>query len=258
MPGLFRIRRSRAGDMDALMLFYRTNRSSRLPTPLIDALQPAVRDGTVFLVEDASFGPMPGTIVAAGGIFFTIEPPCPHAVLEFGAMRSTRDVGGLSPMSMQEVLLQLRMLYVASILPPVSSQVALTVQCYVYGGKKDGSETGNIRSLDALTSAGFEELSPHPDWVTYDVASWSANDEKWIVLFAGERAGPNLVERLKSWEWEGDQLLLRRGSLEQPGVVELFRFSFEEATTLRDTINRLLNRDPALFPLPWSRHPERL
>jgi hypothetical protein len=258
MERLFKVRRSRPSDLEALMMFYRRNQSQRLPTPLIDQLHPAARDGMVYLVEDMSFDQGAGRIVAAGAIFETVNQPAPHVVLEFGAMREMGAVGGLEPMTTQDLLLQLRMLFVATNFRPMTPGSALTVHCYVYGGTLDGEEGANDRSLAALERAGFKRLERTPDWLEYDLMGWSDPKEKWIVMFASEQSGSYLVESFRNWEWETDRLILRRKSREADQAIEVFSFTFEDLDVLRTHISRLLEGHPDYLPLPWSSHPAKL
>lgn len=142
----FRIRRAFSRDFKDLLEFYLLHRSAVLP------------------LETAK----------------TVGDDTLTYVAELAGMRTTAMVGGTEPISIQRLLIGLRLLgHVAAEPEPILEGATNSIITAVHEGNRD--------SIDNIEAMGLKPLvGPFPDWLAYDQIGWNggATEGSWHYYYA--------------------------------------------------------------------------
>lgn len=139
-----------------------------LPIPSLLEIASAVADRNFFVLTDAQ-----GSIVAVSGLFRLLVHD--HGLfMELSGMCTAGEVGGLTPRSVQSIMLMARILHAAYDL--LGSSDGLSLASFVH--------RDNERSRENLNAAGLEEWSERPDWVSGEYVSWFGweGGDDWLTL----------------------------------------------------------------------------
>jgi hypothetical protein len=172
----FRIRPAFSKDFKDLLNFYLRHRSSVLPLETAKTVGDAIDAGRILLVK-----PWSGSEIAATGALCQLTPNLTVTyVAELAGMRTTSLVGGMEPISIQQVLLGLRLL----------GHVAVEQEPILKGATNSIITTVHERNRDSITNIeamGLKPLvGPFPDWLAYDQIGWSggATEGTWRCYYA--------------------------------------------------------------------------
>lgn len=166
------------------MALYARVRGPELPAPTLKDLTTALEDGR-FLVAEAD-----GQILACSTLFPVTSATCHTYVGEFtGAFVDPRLRRG-KPISMQTLMLGLRVLHHAVLLGDVIEPATNSLITVV---KKD-----NRASIANVLKSGFVECGPQPDWLRYEELSWHGDyvKDEWRYFRATTETVRHLAGRL--------------------------------------------------------------
>ena len=161
-------------DLDQVLDFYGENATEMLPAPLTKDVGDAVSGGHLLVVEDHATR----KILACSGTF-TISPKKAGFVGELAGTRTKAEIGGVEPVSIQQLMIALRLL-----------------ACMMGEGEAGANSSGlslvtfvaraNARSIANIEAAGFELLEPIPAWMIYDARTWQAHPGggSWLTYYA--------------------------------------------------------------------------
>jgi len=157
----FDIRPATDRDFKRVLDFYRQHYTAALPAPTAKTVGDTISQGRILLVEGRD-----SSDIAASGAIFDLSPASALTYVgELAGMRATRAVGGLQPVSMQALLLGLRLLGHVTTEPTVArkgatNSVIATVQA------------SNVRSIANIEGVGMKPLVRRPEWFHYDELVW--------------------------------------------------------------------------------------
>ena len=150
----------------------------------------AIESGRLLLVK-----PWSGSEIAAAGALFQLTPQASLTyVAELAGMRVTGAVGGLQPVSMQKVLIGLRLLgHAAGEREPCREGATNSIIAAIH--KDNGASIKNIEKM-ALQSLP----EPFPDWLRHNQIGWygAAVDDTWRHYYADNEACIRSVDLLDS------------------------------------------------------------
>src|SRR5262245_41271551 len=157
----FSIRQATLNDFKPLLEFYRRHATDALPAPTAKTVGDTIKQGRILLVEEQSTS----EIVASGAVFDLSPSAALTYVGELAGMRATRAVGGLRPLSMQFVLVGLRLLgLVATEAKGLRKGVTNSIITMV--------KEGNAASIRNIEATGMKPLEQRPEWFRYDEFVW--------------------------------------------------------------------------------------
>jgi hypothetical protein len=171
----YTVRQAAVRDFRALLAFYREHASDALSPPSAKTVGDTIGQGRILLVEEQASA----AIVASGALFELSPTVALTYVGELAGMRATRAVGGLKPMTIQAVLLGLRLLgHVANEAQALRKGATRSIVTIV---KED-----NAASIRNIESIGMKPLLRRPDWFQYDEFMWygAAGGPEWKYYYA--------------------------------------------------------------------------
>jgi hypothetical protein len=157
----FDIRPATDRDFKRVLNFYRQHYTAASPAPTAKTVGDTIAQGRLLLVEGRD-----SSQIAASGAIFDLSPASALTYVgELAGMRATRAVGGLQPVSMQALLLGLRLLGHVTTEPTVvrrgaTNSIIATVQA------------SNARSIANIEGIGMKPLVRRPEWFHYDELVW--------------------------------------------------------------------------------------
>lgn len=246
----FHLRPAYYSDFKDLFDFYPRHKSDALPLETSKSIGDALDLGRILLVT-----PWSGSDIAATGALFQLTPQASLTYVgELAAMRVTNTVGGLGPLSMQQVLVGLRVLgFVA--LESVSLMEGATNSIITAVHHKNGTSRANIEAM------GLKPMpEPFPDWLVYNRLSYGlANDDTWQYYYADHDTCVQSIERLASVGLFSNVIRLGRrnknnGQLEQFELhleLDELRYAFKDLKAVHAGKQRLALVRPSpslLFP----------
>lgn len=185
----FRIKPANYSDFKSLLDFYPHHRSDVLPLETSKSIGDALDLGRILLVMPESCSD-----IAATGALFQLTPQASLTYVgELAAMRVMHMVGGLEPLSMQQVLVGLRVLgFIALESEPLLEGATNSIITAVH--RENGTSRANIEAM------GLKPMpEPFPDWLVYNRLSYGlANDDTWQYYYADHDTCVRSIERLAS------------------------------------------------------------
>ena len=157
----FDIRPATDRDFKRVLDFYGQHYTAASPAPTAKTVGDTIAQGRILLVEGRD-----SSEIAASGAIFDLSPASALTYVgELAGMRATRAVGGLQPVSMQALLLGLRLLGHVTTEPTVvrkgaTNSIIATVQA------------SNARSIANIEGVGMKPLVRRPEWFHYDELVW--------------------------------------------------------------------------------------
>ncbi len=148
-------------DFKRVLDFYGQHYTAASPAPTAKTVGDTIAQGRILLVEGRN-----SSEIAASGAIFDLSPASALTYVgELAGMRATRAVGGLRPVSMQALLLGLRLLGHVTTEPTVvrkgaTNSIIATVQA------------SNARSIANIEGVGMKPLVRRPGWFHYDELVW--------------------------------------------------------------------------------------
>jgi hypothetical protein len=157
----FDIRAATDRDFKRVLDFYKQHVTPALPAPTAKTVGDTIVQGRILLVEAHGTS----EIVASGAVFELSPMTALTYVGELAGMRATRAVGGLQPVTMQALLLGLRLLGHVTTEPRVlrkgaTNSIVATVH---------ESNFASIRNIEGI---GMKPLLERPGWFHYDELVW--------------------------------------------------------------------------------------
>jgi len=155
------LRGAQSPDLPALMRFYRATETDTLPPPSLQTLVRSLDVGSLLIAQNAS----DGAILATAGYFDYIKTSDAHQVFELAGTRVTGAIGRLAPLSLQQILLAVRLFQIAS----------------TEGGDHPISVISSARhpkSIANLQALQMAEIAEMPAWLEYDTCSWTRQSER--------------------------------------------------------------------------------
>jgi len=181
----FIVRAATDRDFKKVLEFYKQHVTAALPAPTAKTVGDTIAQGRILLVEAQGAS----EIVASGAVFDLSPMNALTYVGELAGMRATRAVGGLGPVTMQALLLGLRLLGHVTTEPKVvrkgaTSSIVATVQA---------SNRASIRNIEGV---GMKPLVKRPEWFHYDELVWHGYvvSSEWKYYYA---AAETIVEVLR-------------------------------------------------------------
>lgn len=171
----FTVRQATIRDFRALLAFYREHATDALSPPSAKTVGDTIGQGRILVVGEQ----VSSAIVASGALFELSPSVALTYVGELAGMRATRAVGGLGPMTIQGVLLGLRLLgHVANEARGVRRGATSSIVTIV---KEDNA--ASIRNIEAV---GMKPLLRRPEWFHYDEFIWhgAAGGPGWKYYYA--------------------------------------------------------------------------
>lgn len=215
----FRIRRAYYSDFKSLLEFYPRHKSDVLPLETSKSIGDALDLGRILLVT-----PWSGSDIAATGALFQLTPQASLTYVgELAAMRVTNVVGGLEPLSMQQVLVGLRVLgFIALESEPLLEGATNSIITAVH--RENGTSRANIEAM------GLKLMpEPFPDWLAYNRLSYGlANDDTWRYYYADHNTCVRSIERLANVGLFNNVIRLSRRN-RTTGQLETFELHLELA-----------------------------
>jgi hypothetical protein len=225
----FRIRRAFNSDFKGLLDFYQRHRSPALPLETAKVVGDAIDSGRLLVVK-----PWSGSETAAAGSLFQLTPQASLTyVSELAGMRVTGMVGGLRPVSMQKVLIGLRLLgHAAGEREPFRAGATNSIIAAVHRDNRD-----SIENIEEMALRSLPE--PFPDWLRHNQIGWygTAVDETWRHYYADNEACVRSVELLESVGLFTRIIRLHRTNRDS-GLTEDFEF-YVELNDLHDAAEDL-------------------
>jgi len=185
----FNVRQASLSDFKALLEFYRRHATAALPAPTAKTVGDTIKQGRILLVEEQATS----AIVASGAVFDLSPSAALTYVGELAGMRATRAVGGLRPLTMQFVLIGLRLLgLVATELQGLKKGVTNSIITIV-----KESNTASIRNIEAT---GMKPLQQRPEWFRYDEFVWHGHvvDTEWKYYYADAETVVEVLRQLSA------------------------------------------------------------
>lgn len=174
------IRSAVLSDNDALMDFYTDDEQETLPPPGYADLKDALQKQSLLTAKKEN-----GIIAAAAGYFEYARSDETHMIYELAGTRVRNNIGRLTGVSLQQILISLRVIQIAA---TEAGPVSLI------------SSAKSLRSIENLAFLGMEEIVPRPRWFEFDTCSWTRMTERsqWKHLLATERTIDRAIEILNA------------------------------------------------------------
>jgi hypothetical protein len=178
-----RVRGGKPDDLSSLMHFYRTTETETLPPPSLEKLKSALQQGSLLIVENI----VDGSILATGGYFEYIKSNDDHLIFELAGTRVTKNIGRLTPVPLQQILLALRF---TQLLVTEDEKLSISVI----------SSARHKKSIANLEELGMVEIKSMTEWLEYDIHSWTPMKERssWRHFIASQASVEKSIEILDS------------------------------------------------------------
>jgi len=120
---------------------------------------------------DFAYNEPVGECVATAGYFEYAKSNAAHVIYELAGTRVKNSIGRLKPVSLQRIMIALRVIQVAA---TEAGPVTLI------------SSARSAQSIKNLEAMGFEPIDPKPGWFEFDLYSWTRPTERseWRHLIA--------------------------------------------------------------------------
>jgi len=169
-----RVRKAKLREINAIHDFYRSHPSGNLPLPQTKLIAETIRSGRV-LVVDTGAEPR---VLAVAALFELSPTEALTYVAELSGMARDKALAGLKPISVQVLLIALRVLgFVVA-----QGEAVSGTQSLISIVKKDNDE-----SRRNLERAGFKPMAgPRPDWMKFDELGWHGKvvTDEWTYHYA--------------------------------------------------------------------------
>ena len=139
--------------MTSILLPKRT----RCRRPLYPTISKALSAGSLLIAENCA----DGSILATAGYFEYIKSAKRQLIFELAGTRVTKAIGRLKPHSLQQILLALRLFQIAATEGDPRNKVAVILSAR------------HLKSQSNLMAPSMSEIALMPEWLEYDVCSWS-------------------------------------------------------------------------------------
>jgi hypothetical protein len=191
----YTIEGARLLQIDTLMSFYTTDERDTLPAPSYGDLKEALRQQSLLTVTKAD----DGAVAATAGYFEYARSDENSMIYELAGTRVKNNIGRLKEISLQQILLSLRII-----------QVVVTEA----GPVGVISSAKSSRSIENLISLAMEEILPKPAWFEFDTCSWTRMEDrpKWKHFAATMRSVDEAIKILvrTSFSKGNTSVLLRK------------------------------------------------
>ena len=213
----FRVRQALFSDFNKLLEFYEAEHSPELPLEPAKVVGDTIAAGRILIVESTS---EPG-IPASGAVFQQTPQASLTYVGELAGMRVTNVVGGAGPISVQMMLIGLRLLGHVAYEPKVSAKGATNSLVTII--KHD-----NTRSIENIEAMGLKPLVARPAWMKFNEIGWHGKivESEWKYYYADNVSIVRSLQLLSNVGlFEGVIVLTRTNK--KTGNEEEFRFALE-------------------------------
>lgn len=179
----FRVRGAKPSELVKMMKFYLDSETDTLPPPSYLSLKSALDNRSLLVIEniaDSSF-------VATAGYFDYIKSLREHQIFELAGTRVTKEIGGLRPLPLQQILLALRL-----------------IQLLVTEGQDQSisviSSARHPKSIENLIALGMVQMNDMPEWLEYNTCSWTRMTERsqWQHFVANSTSIEKAIEILQN------------------------------------------------------------
>jgi hypothetical protein len=157
-----RLRAATKSENKKLREFYLATETDTLPPPSLSTISKALSAGSLLVAENCA----DGSILATAGYFDYIKSAKRQLIFELAGTRVTKTVGRLRPHSLQQILLALRLFQIAATEGDPRNKVAVI------------SSARHPKSQSNLTALRMDEIATMPEWLEYDVCSWTRMSER--------------------------------------------------------------------------------
>lgn len=216
-----RVRRALSNEINTIQDFYLAHPSHFLPTPQTKLIGDTIKSNRLLIV-DSGFG----SAILAVGALFTLTPADQLTyVAELSGMRVDGAIGGLEPLSIQTLLVALRVLGFVAAEGEALGEATNSLIAIV--------KKGNTRSRENLELSGFKPLATRADWLKYDEVGWNGRivTDDWTYHYADGETVVRLIELMGDALSRGVIVLTRINN--QTQRLEEFRITIDLPDFLR-------------------------
>jgi hypothetical protein len=157
-----RLRAATKSENKKLRDFYRATETDTLPPPSLSTISKALSAGSLLIVENCA----DASILATAGYFEYIKSAKRRLIFELAGTRVTKTIGRLQPYSLQQILLASRLFQIAATEGDTRNSVTVI------------SSARHPKSQSNLMSLRMDEIAVMPEWLEYDVCSWTRMSER--------------------------------------------------------------------------------
>ena len=237
-----RVRPALKSDNKRIRDFYLATETETLPPPPLSTITKALAAGTLLVVENCAND----SVLATGGYFEYIKLGKRHLIFEFAGTRVTKAIGRLRPVPLQQILLALRFFQIASTEGEQNNKVSVI------------SSARHAKSQENLMALHMTEIVAMPDWLDYDVCSWTRMTERaqWRHYVATNGSLTKAIEILQQVEFSNGGFKCSSSRMSSSGAAEELDLSIEYVLPIRQVFPALLQAHQqnetksALSPLP--------